>query len=148
MLRLAADVRPHVQTSHKPGRFAGLQHSDCATYRFTVVSPRIANQCSRIRYARTLRTVIPNKPTTVLKITMRSGQTCRTIRVHRVTAAEPITVTPAPAAINTSMSLVLWAKAINGTPDCHTDLLERSPANGVETPVLPSFALVREELKQ
>jgi len=68
----------------------------------------LLNQCSRIRYARTLKTVIPNKPTTVLKIAIRSGQTRRTKRLHNVTAAEPITVTPAPAAINTSMSLVLF----------------------------------------
>jgi hypothetical protein len=67
-----------------------------------------SNQCSRIRYPRTLRTVIPSRPIAVLKITIRSGQSCRTMRVNKITAADPITVMAAPTAINTSMSLVLF----------------------------------------
>lgn len=54
------------------------------------------------------------KPIAVLRITVRSGQPCWTMRIYKITATtatEPITVTPAPAAINKSMSLVVQGRA-------------------------------------
>ena len=60
---------------------------------------------------KTLRTVVPSNQSRC--ITVRSGQPCRTMRVYKITATEPIAVIPAPAAIHRSMSLVLFKAGRN-----------------------------------
>jgi len=71
-------------------------------------------QCSRIRYARILKTVMLRNPTTVLNSKVRLGQRCRTIRIHEVTKPQPITVAPAPIAASKSKSRASLVKIPSG----------------------------------
>ena len=79
-----------------------LRHNNALAVKF--------RQCSRIAYVRTLKTVMPNKPTAMLNTIVLLGQMCRIIRIHKMTRTHAMTVAPMPIPINKSKSSALSVK--------------------------------------